>query len=287
MGRFDAILARLRALLPPPPPMRGWRWARLRAEAAQLASGLEPQVLRAQTQLRLGATLLRIDGTPGRWEIAEVDDWRFRPVLEDEGAEGRYLDAWGRALAVPRVQGEPDPRYARRILVELVRPSTTNLGMAQLLDETLEIRGTQVLDAWDALRTDRFNQGRRFSAGVRVWGFEDPFATLAATFVVVLPLERYGTYRKGDLEALLERRRAAGTRLLRLATTGLPVVDPPVPDLRLPRPSRFGQTRTRFHQPRAFEPIRAGTPGIFGRFNEPVHVGQGRRFAPPVLKEAP
>lgn len=246
-----------------------------------MAFGLEPQVVRAKTQLCLGATLVRSDGAPSRWDISEVDDWRFQPVLEREGAEGPYLDAWGRAVAAPRVPREPDPNYARRILVELVRPAITNLGMAQLLDDTLEIRGTQVLDASDALRIERFNSGRRFNGRVRCWGFQDPFATLEATFVVVLPLARYGTYAKADLETILDRRKAAGTRLLRLATTGLSAVDVPEPDFRLPRPSRFGAACTRFNQPRTFEPIRAATPKGFGRFNEPFHLSQGRRFANP------
>jgi hypothetical protein len=280
MGRYDATLARLKALLPPPAPTRGWSLVRLHAAAAQFANDLDAQIKHAESQMQLGMTLVRTDATPLRWDLTQAEQWRFHAVpdaaLPEGGAGGPYLDAWGRILAVPRVPSEPDAKYARRILVELVRPATTNLGMAQVLDDALEIQGTKVLDAIDALKPDDFNGGGRFNHRVRAFGFEQPFATLAATFVVELPLASYGTYSKSDVEALLDRRKAAGTRLLRLVTTGLPPVVIPPPDFSLPRPSRANAPRTRFHQPRAFEPI---TDALAERrFSGLTHANQNRRF---------
>lgn len=279
MSRTESSLARLKALLPPPAPTHGWGQVRLHAEAFQFAHDVEEQVRRAKAQLRLGATLIRTDGADPRWDVTQALAWRFSARLEDEGAGGPTLDVWGRALAVPRFPHESDPRYARRILAELIRPSTTNLGMAQVLDDSLEIRGTQVLDSASALKLDRFDTGKRFNAGLRFWGFDRMDVSMEATFVVFLPLADYGAYAKRDIEAILDRRKAAGTRLLRLVTAGLSPNDPPPMDFTLPRPSRFNGPKTRFNQPRAFEPIQADLIAPFGRFNWPIHFHQGRRFA--------
>jgi hypothetical protein len=84
----------------------------------------------------------------GDWALADAAYWTFTPAADGAiGAAGFFLDWWGRLLQVPRAHGESDAAYAQRIPITVMRPGTTNVGMAMLIDQLLGTTGTVVIDA--------------------------------------------------------------------------------------------------------------------------------------------
>lgn len=183
--------------------------------------GHEAAVTQAIEQLRLGAVLQRVDATPTVWDLDRAATWRMSPVTTSGGAKGIFLDAWGRVLQVPRNPGEADAAYERRILADFVEPGTTNVGMAKLIDRSLGVTGTSVVESVGMLDFSQLDDGHRLDDGRRL---DDGLASsmgassrddLWSTFLVVLPVGGYPSGKsQADVLAIVDRHRAAGTRLL-------------------------------------------------------------------------
>ncbi len=217
-SRYGRILATLRRLIPGVAPTGGWRYARQRIEAYELSGPMSDQADAAELQLVFPDTLARQDA--GGWG-ADAHTWRFTPT-PNAGASDVFLDLWGRTLSVPRVGQESDAAYAQRILTELTLPVTNNTGMAQWIDRALGTTGTQVIDAWDLE-----DQKRRFN-DAPTWRLNDtiqleapleyPASYYRASFRVALPIQMSNPWNASRLTALINRRKAAGTRLLDIKT---------------------------------------------------------------------
>ena len=243
MSRTDILQARMVATMPLPEPTAGVRFGRVRLFAASVGEnpiavvsgvsvkGHEPQMGDALEMLLEGAVLERCDANPTVWDEEHSALWWFRAVADDgAGAKGLFLDQWGRILQTPRYQSETDTPYSKRILLEVISPSTTNKGLAALIDLLLGVTGTQVLEAEDFLNVVRLNDGHRMNNGVRfmafgAWGAE----SFWNTFVVILPSAIPAGHTEDEIEALIDRRRAAGTRLLTILV-GTGELPPPEPE---------------------------------------------------------
>jgi hypothetical protein len=171
--------------------------------------------------------LQRTDPNPTSWTTDE-HTWTFAPTVTPyAGAQGEWLDLWGTVLAVPRESGEPDGLYAPRILAEILRPTTTNVGLAQAIDEGLGIVGSQVVEAADVLVVYRFNSpGLRTNAATTTttkrMNMAGPFGGtgLWCCFIVRLPTGAQQPYGQDTVQRIVDRRKASGTRLLGIYTAG-------------------------------------------------------------------
>lgn len=168
----------------------------------------------AEQQLLLGAHLQRSDPAPTNWAIPEAQ-WTWT-TLNEPGAEDLWLDRWGFTFNVPRIQGEHNPAYATRILAEVTRPGTVNMGMAQCIDEALGIVGTLVVETLDYFPFEHFNEGHHCNSGIRAnmtadLGGVSPWAT----FVILIPNPIKA--RSSEIAASVAmRKHAGGTRLFRV-----------------------------------------------------------------------
>ncbi len=207
---------RLRRLLPFYAPGKGWLYQLQKIEAVELGGPLLTQIQLAEQMTKLGVYLSRRETTP-TW-TAPASAWLFTQTAEP-GAGGAWLDLWGSVYAVGRWTAETDARYASRILATVTRPTSTNLGMAQALDEALGIPGTIVQDSQDALKGPRYNDQRSRFNGTRLAAVPTyPLDWYWSTFRVFLP---GGVSASSAVLALIDRFKAAGTRVLEVIETGV------------------------------------------------------------------
>ena len=212
--RAEAIFERMQRLIPPP-DAEGWHYTRLKLVSAAMgaadfvgSSTMDQQASEAERQLELGVLMKRVDSRPTDWTLDDAASWQFSPDLTS-GAAGYFLDVWGRTLSVPRMPAEDDYTYAGRIVTDVSRATTTNIGLAQAIDAALGVVGTTVIDAEDIIKVVRLNA--RFRANSS-WHFNSS-GTLRSPlccFVVQVPSP------VGDVSAfteLVNARKAAGTRL--------------------------------------------------------------------------
>lgn len=232
--RYDAARAKLRRFLPPPPPDSGWGYARQRIAAEFLGVLSDDQAAIAESMMLMPAVLTRTDSSPTSWSTDE-HTWTFAPTVPAyQGAQGDWLDLWGTTLSVPRETGEPDGLYGPRILSELLRPTTTNIGLAQAIDEGLGIVGTEVLEAADVLTIYRLNSpGLRLNAATGLvtkrLNMAGAFGgtSLWCCFIVRIPTGAQQPYDEATIRRLADRRKAAGTRLVGIYTaTGGAILTP-------------------------------------------------------------
>jgi hypothetical protein len=233
MSRIDDLTARMVATMPLPAPESGPRFSRVRLWAKAVVDE-EAQTGNAVEQLKMPATLTRtdtvwngaawvaVDATiPANWDEANSATWRFSAADDAPGAAGVFLDQWGRNLQVPRYGGELDQSYARRMVEEVISPSTTNMGLAALIDRLLGTTGTRVLEGESFFTSIRLNDGHRLNSGKRLMGFGGFGAeSLWNTFVVVLPAAMPDVSSQEQVVALIDRRRGAGNRLLAIVSDG-------------------------------------------------------------------
>ncbi len=218
--RYDAARAKLRRFLPPPPPDSGWGYARQRIEAQFLGVTTDDQASNGEAMMLMPAILQRSDATPTDWTTSPYT-WAFTPVSTTyAGAQGEWLDLWGTILAVPREPSEPDGLYGPRILSEILRPTQTNTGLAQAIDEGLGVVGTQVHEASDVLTMYRLNSpGLRSNSNTAAvtkrlnmaGGFQG--TSTAACFVIQLPSGAQVPYDEQTVARIANRSKAAGTRM--------------------------------------------------------------------------
>jgi hypothetical protein len=227
MDRITTIFERLARLVPLPTPLTGWHKARLWAESACLGgpdfggTTQDGQARNQELQLHLGSKLVRTEHAPA-WDIEKASSWRFAPVMT-EGATGYHLDQWGKTLAVPRESGEPDGMYSSRILSEILRPTTTNIGLAQAVDDGLGIVGTQVLDATQILKDIRLNSPivqLNMAAPCKLNMAGEFGDSLHCCFLIRVPVGAQAPYGDDTIRRLVDRRKAAGTRLLGIYASG-------------------------------------------------------------------
>jgi len=253
MSRTDTLQERMIRTMPLPAPEGAVRLAKARLAAAALGEatiatlpsgkavpGHEQQAQNALAQTILGAKLERIDASPDDWSEATSATWRFQPVLTgQEGASGRWLDAWGRFYQTPRYSTEQglDDAYRQRILADTIAPGTTNNGMAAKIDRLLGIVGTQVVEAEGFFGSLRLDDGHRLDAGERFMAFEGFGAeSLWNTFVVVMPEPLDTPEEEAALWALCDTNRGAGNRLLAVVNDGR------VPHIAVPIFTAAGET---------------------------------------------
>jgi hypothetical protein len=244
MSRIDILQERMVKTMPLPEPREGVRFGRVRLCAAALAGnpiafvqglpvkGHEAQVENALEMMSLGAILERVDENPTDWDRDRSANWRFRGTTDTRpGANGVFLNQWGSVLQVPRYSNETDAHYATRIVNEVISPSTTNIGLAILIDRMLGISGTQVVEGASFLKGVRLNDGGRQGTGLtggRLMGFGAFGASsLWNTFIVILPEAIPLGHTQREVEELVDRRRAAGTRLLSISLHGGGAIQPP------------------------------------------------------------
>lgn len=217
-SRTTAALAKLRKWVPLPVPTTGWLAAFQASVAETIGVWLDDQATGAELEMLLPAKLTKADangwaeGTEYKWAF----DWS--PTV---GADGKWLDLWGRTLGVSRIPQEPDQDYSRRILAMVFSPSTTNRGMASAIDRILQVKGTAVLDAVDAISATRANADW-ISDGTLAYATQanlldsDP----DGQFVVTLPAIT-APYTVSDIYTIADKLKAAGTKCARVivATT--------------------------------------------------------------------
>lgn len=252
--------------MPPPAPTTGWGAVRQTIEAQAIGVMADDALTSAEQQLQFPAAPV--------WG----QDGVTYTITHSAGAEGPWLDAWGRTLGVPRAAGETDRLYARRILNETLVPASNNAGMAQLLDDTLGSTGTRVEDMLTWAKTWRLNSRTRLGApNKRLWGF-NPHTTLEATFAVIFPEPSYAYLTTAEVERIISRRRAAGTRLLLLAMDGAATPPPTTPKKPLSRPFRVGARDARLNQGRPLEVLIPVAP--HRRLNQKIRLNAGWRLDP-------
>jgi hypothetical protein len=234
MSRIDDLTARMVVTMPLPAPESGPRFSRVRLWAKAVVDE-EAQTGNAVEQMKMPVTLTRTDTVwngsawvavnatiPASWDEANSATWRFSAADDVPGAAGVFLNQWGRNLQVPRYEGELDQSYARRMAEEVISPSTTNMGLAALIDRILGMTGTRVLEGEGFFGSIRLNDGRRLNSGKRLMGFGAFGAeSLWNTFIVVLPSPLPDTASEQAVIALIDRRRGAGNRLLAIVSDGL------------------------------------------------------------------
>lgn len=215
MARIDDLTTRMIGTMPLPAPERGNpRFSRVKLWAKAVLDK-EAQDAAAIIQAKLPATLVRVDANPTVWTEASSAGWRFLSADNLPGASDIFLNMWGKALQVPRYSSETDQPYARRIVDEVISPSTTNMGLAALIDRLLGMSGTRVMEGEGFFGSVRLNDGHRLNAGKRLMGFGAFGAeSLWNTFIVVLPAAQTDPDKLKELEKLIDRRRGAGNRLL-------------------------------------------------------------------------
>ena len=191
----------------------GFNWAPMPGQEKQISNALE--------QGKIPAFMERAETNP-TWIQSEATTWRFKPMASGPGAAGKFLDEWGRWLQVPRYLSESDADYAKRIVSEAMAPSTTNRGLAKLLEDMLGVPVVvQDAEGW-----------------VKIWNFDsiEYFDTTDLTFIAETtgfdghptclffiligadpPISDSDIARVSDLA---NRRRAAGTRLGGVFGTG-------------------------------------------------------------------
>lgn len=223
--RYDAARAKLRRFLPPPAPNSGWGFARQRIEAQFLGVQSDDQAALGEAQLLLPSTLTRTDASPTNWS-GDEHGWFFAPATPAyPGAQGDWLNLWGTVLGVPRETGEPDGLYSPRILSEILQPTTTNMGLAQAIDKGMGIIGSQVIEAGDVLTIYRLNSPtlrvnssttiitKRMNMAGELGGND-----MSACFIVQVPSGAPMPYDSTTIRRLVDRRKAAGTRLIGVFT---------------------------------------------------------------------
>lgn len=222
MARIDDLTARMIGTMPLPAPESGNpRFSRTKLWAKAVLDN-EAQDAAAILQAKLPATLVRADANPTVWTEASSAGWRFVSADNLPGASDIFLNAWGKALQVPRYASETDQPYARRIVDEVISPSTTNMGLAALIDRLLGMSGTRVMEGEGFFGSVRLNDGHRLNSGKRLMGFGAFGAeSLWNTFIVVLPAPLPDTASEQATIALIDRRRGAGNRLLAIVSDGL------------------------------------------------------------------
>jgi hypothetical protein len=148
------------------------------------------------------------------------------------GAAGPFLDAWGAALGIHRWTfwntnispaawtTETDSAFAVRIISTIARPSTTNYGMAAILDCFFGLNGTsshvlvQNAASNTYLRYDQQNasalrvgnQNFTPSSDARATGFASGNGSLAGCFVVNIPIARNADQTIGPSRVTQSRR---------------------------------------------------------------------------------
>lgn len=176
----------------------------------------DQQAAEAELQLAFPSTLQRVDTASTVWDPVQATQWRFSPVASP-GASDFFLDLWGRTLTVPREPEETDASYAPRVLREILRPTVTNMGLADAINQGLGITGTEVLDAGSFFTIVRFDEGDIFDDG-SVDLVLDSASGLADTpwccLVVRIYVEPTSPYDFNTIERIVDRNKAAGTRLL-------------------------------------------------------------------------
>ncbi len=233
MGRTDILQERMIQTMPLPRPEDPVRTAIIRLAAAAVGEapiqatptevpGHEQEMGRAIAQANLGAVLARVDAAPTNWSEASSATWRFTAQADTmAGAESDWLDAWGRILQVPRYNGEIDLNYRLRIANEVIAPSTTNMGLALMVDRLLGVQGTIVLEGEGFFGNRRLNDGHRMNNGGRLMALGAFGAdSLDNTFVVITPIP-VQDQQEQDVADLCDRKRAAGNRLLTITNDGL------------------------------------------------------------------
>lgn len=219
-NRAETLFGRLERLIPPP-DASGWHFTRLNLEAAAMGaddftvSTQDQQAAIAEDQLRLGAMLVRTDAAPTTWNTDDAVAWKLDPVL-DPGASGFFLDVWGRTLSVPRLQGELDATYAKRIISSVSRSTTTNTGLAKAIDIALGTSGTRVVDASQVLQILQFNGGHRMNSGKRFNNAGQATSLWCCFIVQTASAISDADYAK--FAAFVDSRKAAGTRMLGIMT---------------------------------------------------------------------
>lgn len=221
MARIDDLTSRMIGTMPLPAPESGPRFSRVKLWAKAVLDN-ETQDAAAIQQMKLPATLVRVDANPTVWTEESSAGWRFLSADDLPGASDVFLNLWGKALQVPRYDTETDQPYARRIVDEVISPSTTNMGLAALIDRLLGMSGTRVLEGEGFFGSVRLNDGHRLNSGKRLMGFGAFGAeSLWNTFIVVLPAPLPDTASEQAVIALVDRRRGAGNRLLAIVSDGL------------------------------------------------------------------
>lgn len=223
MARIDDLTTRMIGTMPLPAPESGPRFSRVRLWAKAVLDN-EVQQAAGIEQMKMPATLERVDANPTVWTEESSAGWRFASADSVPGAAGIFLNMWGRALQVPRYADEADQPYARRIVDEVISPSTTNMGLAALIDRLMGMTGTRVVEGEGFFRAIRLNDGHRLNSGKRLMGIGAFGAdSLWNTFVVVLPTEPTNGSRFEELPRLIDRRRGAGNRLLAVVWNHPPI----------------------------------------------------------------
>lgn len=118
-------------------------------------------------------------------------------------AEGEWLDELGSYYAVPRLPGETDAFYGRRIIAEVLLPKGNNVAIAAALTQATGGRFARVIDAVDNPPGGADSLLGLFDA---VFGFD--FVT-----------DDFSAYTASVL-ALIERLRYAGTHLRKIELNG-------------------------------------------------------------------
>lgn len=227
--RVQTLWGRLRRLVPPPVSTSGTHYTRSRLAAAllgavDLLNGVTPvpsmdqQALNAEDQLLFPSTLGRTDASPTDWTLANAIRWHFAPTVTP-GAGDFFLDEWGNTLTIPREPGEPDVSYGSRVLREIIRPTTTNVGMAQAIDAGVGMVGTVVKEAASYFTIYRANEGYRANTGIHAnnaFGLTD---TPWCCFIILIPSTPPAPYTIDTITRIANRSKAAGTRLLGILLT--------------------------------------------------------------------
>lgn len=221
MSLLDILQDRMVKVMPLPEPSTGPRTARIRLKAAVVAGPLsgtptapahQEQTGYAIQSMQEGAHLARVDSNPTVWNNAQAWTWRFSATADaTQGAQNAWLDLWGKTLQQPRMTGEVDTNYAKRILNNAIAPVTTNFGMAATIDANFGTTGTAVLEAASFFIIVRLNNNTRLNAGHRL-NSAGATADLSACFVVKLGSSIPSPFQPSDIQTATERLKAAGTR---------------------------------------------------------------------------
>jgi len=141
-------------------------------------------------------------------------------------ADADWLDGWGVFMSVPRISGEPDDVYCRRIIVEVLRPRSNNIAMEVAIKEAfgqdIKIRDVAAWDnvVWYLDGSVTLNGSHTLSqAAVVRYGLFDA--------VVGYDLENGASQSEFSavIRAFLNRFRAAGTQLRTLQLGGVSLAD--------------------------------------------------------------
>lgn len=115
-------------------------------------------------------------------------------------ADGEWADLWGRHYLVPRVTGEADGTYTRRIIQETLRPKVNQIALEQILSEVLGSTVT-VREPWK----ERFIPGRSQLSG--------PHRLQNGDFYIYNTLEVQFSGERAVVASVAMRAKAAGVLL--------------------------------------------------------------------------